>query len=191
VPDTALYIADLVVGFSLPLVVHLRHRGAGQDRIVRQLFWLGVAIGLTWEVPIFLSAILAASPVVVFLHPPPLHPLWFMVSHSFWDGGLFLAGVLILRAAFGAAALQRFRWAELGVFVLWGQASELLVEITSVSGGLWAYVGTCSWNPALFEWRGHPITLLPQLIWLAAPVAYYLLAVRLVGRSARPARSPG
>ena len=93
----------------------------------------------------------------------------------------------ILRASFGASALQRFRWAELGVFALWGQASELLVEITSVTGGLWAYVGTHPWNPVLFQWRGHPITLLPQLIWLAAPVAYYLLAVRLVRRSARPA----
>jgi hypothetical protein len=186
VPSAVLYVADLMVGFSLPLVVHLRQRGAGQARIVRRLFWLGVAIGLAWEVPIFLSAILAASPVVVFLESPPLHPLWFMLSHSFWDGGLFLAGVLLLRAAFGATALQRFRWAELGVFVLWGQASELLVEITSVTGGLWAYVGTHPWNPVLFEWRGHPITLLPQLIWLAAPVVYYPLAVLLV----RPRPSP-
>ena len=37
---------------------------------------------------------------------------------------------------------------------------------------------------------GHSITLLPQLIWLVAPVVYYLLVLRLApGTSVAPSTS--
>jgi hypothetical protein len=76
--------------------------------------------------------------------------------------------------------LERFRWQELTLLVIWGQASELAVEIVSVLNEGWVYSGARAWNPVLFEVAGHPITILPQLIWLAAPVAYYLCALRVV-----------
>jgi hypothetical protein len=187
----AYFIADLIVGFGLPVFIHLRYRGSeDEDRTVRRLFWLGVLIGLIWEVPIFLSAVFASHPVIVFLNEPPLHPLVFMVSHTLWDGGIFLFGVLLLKLMFGGGYGRQFRTSELLVFLSWGQISALAVETSSVSAGGWAFVIPYRWNVILFELRGHPITILPQLIWFAAPVVYYLIAVRLTSARQKTPEAP-
>jgi hypothetical protein len=150
---------------------------------VIQLFWLGVVIGLTWEVPLFLSMIFASDPIVGFIREPPLHPIVFMFAHAFWDGGLFLLGLAFIRALCADPVLARFRWPEIAVFILWGQVSALAVEVSSVLNQAWVYHGAHPWNPVLFQVAGHPITLVPQLIWLAAPVAYYLGALRITRRA--------
>jgi hypothetical protein len=171
---------DLLVGFGLPIVLHWRHRSTAEDAAILRLFWLGVAVGFSWEIPIFFSAIFAAEPVVGFLREPPLHPSVFMVAHAFWDGGLFLAGLAFVKALCAQPALEAFRWQELGVLLVWGQVSELCVELVSVFNQAWVYNDALAWNPVLFRVAGEPITLVPQLIWLAAPVVYYGLALRVV-----------
>lgn len=171
------------MGFSLPAYVHLRHRSGPEAATVIRLFWLGVVIGLAWEAPLFVSAIFAENPVVGFLREPPVHPVVFMVAHAFWDGGLFLLGLALVGAGCARPVLVRFRWAELAVLVVWGQASALAVEVVSVLNRGWFYHAGHAWNPVLFHVEGHPITLLPQLIWLAAPVVYYLSALRLTQRA--------
>jgi hypothetical protein len=177
--ETQFYTLDLLVGFALPVFIHLQNRNRPDGSVVIRLFWLGVAIGLTWEIPIFLSAIFATNPIVGFLREPPLHPAVFMVAHSFWDGGLFLAGLALVRALCAHPVLVAFRWQELGVLILWGQLSALAVEIVSVINRGWVYSGLHSWNPVLFQVADHPITVIPQLIWLGAPVVYYLGALGL------------
>jgi hypothetical protein len=171
------------VGFSLPVYIHLRHRSGPEATTVVRLFWLGVAVGLAWEVPLFVSAISEGSPVVGFLREPPFHPLVFMVAHALWDGGLFLLGLALAGAVCARPVLAQFRWAELAVLVAWGQASALAVEVVSVLNRGWYYLPDHAWNPVLFRLDGHPITLLPQLIWLAAPVVYYAAALRLTRRA--------
>jgi len=177
--ETHFFTIDLLVGFSLPAYLHLRNRSRSDAGRIIQLFWLGVAIGLTWEIPIFLSAIFATDPIVGFLREPPLHPIVFMVAHAFWDGGLFLLGLTLVQALCARPVLAGFRWPEIAVLILWGQVSELAVEVISVLNQGWFYHGGHAWNPVLFHVAGHPITLVPQLIWLAAPVVYYLSALRL------------
>jgi hypothetical protein len=181
--ETHFFALDLLVGFSLPAYVHLGNRSRSDAGLIIRLFWLGVAIGLTWEIPIFLSATFSNDPIVGFLREPPLHPLIFMVAHAFWDGGLFLLGLTLVRALCAHPVLASFRWPEIAVLVLWGQASALAVEVVSVLNRGWFYHGGHAWNPVLFHVGGHPITLLPQLIWLAAPVLYYLSALRLRRRA--------
>jgi hypothetical protein len=186
------YTLDLVVGFALPAFVHLTNRSRPDGSAVIRLFWLGVAIGLVWEVPIFLSAIFATDPIVGFLREPPLHPFIFMAAHAFWDGGLFLAGVALVQALCAHPVLVAFRWRELGVLIVWGQLSELMVEVVSVLNQGWVYSGEHAWNPVLFSVAGHPITSIPQIIWLVAPVVYYFCVLRLaehapvVGSGAEP-----
>ena len=179
------------MGFSLPVYIHLGHRSRPDRAVVIRLFWLGVGIGLTWEVPIFVSALVATDPIVGFLREPPLHPILFLVAHCFWDGGLFLAGLALVGALCAKPALRGFRWQELAVLVLWGQASELAVEVASVLNQGWVYSGAHAWNPVLFHAAGQPITLIPQLIWLAAPIAYYPCALRIIrqARDQLPARN--
>lgn len=177
--ETYFWWIDLAIAAGVTAFVVLGCRSTPRLRFVRRLFWLGVAIGLTWEVPIFLSAIFAQAPVITFIREPPVHPWVLVVAHSLWDGGLFLAGVALIRVVLRGPLLRSFRWGELGVLLLWGQASELAVEIGGFTSDAWVYAGDKAWNPALFHVAGHPVTLVPQLIWLAAPVIYYLLALRL------------
>lgn len=177
------YIIDLLVGFSLPVYIHVSNRSRPDSAAIIRLFWLGVAIGLVWEIPIFLSAVLATNPIIGFLSEPPLHPLIFMIAHALWDGGIFLAGIALVQALCARPVLTSFRWQELAVLILWGQFSALAVEVVSVLNEGWVYSDAHDWNPVLFHVAGHPITTVPQLIWLAAPVAYYLCILSLVRRA--------
>ena len=189
--ETHFFAIDLIVGFSLPAYLHLRHRSRPDAAMIIRLFWLGVAIGLAWEVPLFLSAISATNPIVGFLREPPLHPAVFMIAHAFWDGGLFLVGLALVRALCAHPVLASFRWPELAVFTAWGQASALAVEVVSVLNRGWFYPAGHAWNPLLFQVDGHPITALPQLIWLAAPMVYYVFALRLIRRADSISDAPG
>ena len=56
--------------------------------------------------------------------------------------------------------------------------SELIVELISTTSSGWEYNVYC-WNPLLFVFNGHNITLMPQLIWLAATVVYYYIIIKL------------
>ncbi len=191
---TALYFGDLAVGFGLPICVHVAARGRPWGGRPVELFWLGVVVGLTWEVPLFLSAAYGSTPVLELLGAAPAHELVFLVSHALWDGGLFLAGVWLVQIVAGRAsgagsiwqsALRELRWRDFAVLVLYGQASELLVEVIGIAGGMWSYVLPHPANVGFAELLGHPLTLLPQGIWLVAPMVYYVAAVGLARRRER------
>ncbi len=177
--QAAFWWLDLAIAAGVTLWVVVWCRGSARGRWIAKLFWLGVAIGTTWEVPLFLSNTFARDPVLVMLTPPPIHPLGLIVAHSLWDGGLFLGGVALVGLTCPRPILTRFSWRELGVLLLWGQTSELAVEFGGITGNAWSYAGGLPFNPTLFEVAGHPITLMPQLIWFAAPIAFYLAALRL------------
>ncbi len=83
-----------------------------------------------------------------------------------------------MRALCAPPVLAGFRWRELAILVVWGQLSALAVEVGSVLNQGWVYSGGYAWNPVLFHVDGHPITVVPQIIWLAAPVVYYLCALK-------------
>lgn len=173
------FITDFVVAVAMVAVPFALYRLGRIGRFEWSLFWLGFALGLTWEIP--MQALNAAGPewaVHGYVRPAPF-PNWSIaIMHSFWDGGLFLIGVGIVRLLQGPDYFRRFSWAELAVLIVWGQASELWVELTSTFGEAWYYL-VRPWNPGLFKFNGQDITLLPQLIWLAAPVVFYLVALRM------------
>jgi len=176
---TCFWWLDLAIALGVTAFAVLCRGARPWGPFVHRLFWLGVLVGLTWEVPIFLSAVFADRPVITLLSQPPIPPLGLIVAHSLWDGGLFLAGVALVWAACPRPVLAAFRWRELGVLLLWGQLSEFAVEIGGVTNDAWTYAGDIPWNPVLFHVAGHPITLMPQLIWFAAPIVYYLIALRV------------
>ncbi len=63
------------------------------------LFWIGVGIGICWELPMSIANELGICcgyffpPATFNTHTPiqgPLVALIIAITHSFWDGGLFL-----------------------------------------------------------------------------------------------------
>jgi hypothetical protein len=101
-----------------------------------------------------------------------------MVSHSLWDGLLFVIGMWLVYGICPKPVFQQFRWSELAVLLIWGQISELLVELSSTLNDGWVFIEYW-WNPVLFQFNEHNITWLMQAIWAAASIGYYLLVVRL------------
>ncbi len=178
--QSSYYALDLLIGYAAPLVVFGLYRAGRVDRFVWRLFWVGCALGLTWEVPMFvLSGEDMGVPLLVWIRPLPAHYVIFMVSHTLWDGGLFLVGVWLVRRLCRAPSFEAFRWQELGVLLVWGQVSELMVELSSTLNDGWVFITEYGYNPTLLQFNGHPITLMPQLVWLAAPVVFYLIALRM------------
>jgi hypothetical protein len=177
------YLLDLLVGFGSPLLVYALYRSGKVERLIWRLFWAGAAIGLTWEIPIFvLSAETTEWATIEWVQPLPLHYSVFLLSHTLWDGALFLVGVWLAQRFCDEAWWTRFDAKALGVMLVWGQLSELLVEVSSTSNDGWAFITGYAWNPTLFERNGHAITLFPQLVWLAAPMLYYAVLLALARR---------
>ncbi|NOY90146.1 MAG: hypothetical protein GXP55_02975 [Deltaproteobacteria bacterium] len=168
------YSLDLLVGFGCPFVIYALYRAGKLEKLIWSLFWAGAAIGLIWEIPIFvLSAETSEWATIHWVRPLPLHYSIFLVSHTLWDGALFLVGVWLAQRFCDESWWTRFSGRALIIMLVWGQLSELLVEISSTSNDGWAFVRDHAWNPTLFECNHQPITLFPQLVWLAAPVLYY------------------
>ena len=174
------YWIDLAIGFSAPAAVLFLYALKKIERYTVALFWIGAVLGLTWEVPIFLLSVpRAAHPVITYIQPQPVHYLFFLVAHTLWDGGLFLVGVWLVKKLCRPPHFARFRLCELGILLVYGQVSELIVELTSITNRGWAYVAGYWYNPVLFPVGGYRITLLPQLIWLASPVVFYFAALAM------------
>ncbi len=173
----AYYWLDLLVGFGFPALLFVFYRLGKAGRRDWRLFCVGAAIGLTWEAPIFALSALSQTPIVHWARPFPMHWTIFMISHTLWDGAIFVAGVWLAALFCKKPILERFRWRELLVMIAWGQVSAFLVEFSSVTNDAWVYVEGYWWNPVLFRVGEHPITLMMQPIWLAAPILFYIIAL--------------
>ena len=173
------YWIDFTIGGLTPILVYFLYKTGRIDKFIWILFWVGCAIGLTWEVPIFtLNEFSETNAVTRYITPLPVNFMVIMISHTLWDGGLFLLGVWLCHLICGPPLFARFRLKEFLVLIVWGQVSELWVELTATVGEAWAFIPR-PWNPSLFKFNGHDITLMIQLVWLAAPILFYFIAMRL------------
>ena len=157
------------------VVSHLR---STITRTTWRQYWAGFLLGMTWELTFYLvGPQFSADPPYHLAVPFPLHPAAQPILHSFWDAALFVIGAALVRALCRAPHFLRLRLSELFVLLLWGQLQELCVELLASGTGTWTFVPR-PWNPALFAWGAGHVTLVPQLIWLVAPVVFYFVARR-------------
>ena len=178
-PAEYFYWVDLAIALCIPVLFVFLYRTRRISRFSWLLFWTGCAVGALWEIPFyFIGPYFSSDPLYVLKTPTP-YPLFLLhFVHCFWDGGLFMVGVWLVKSVCRAPHFERFRFQELGVLLVWGQLQELAVELISTGSSGWAYVPQW-WNPSMFQFRGSDITLLPQLIWVAAPIVFYVLAMLL------------
>jgi len=171
------YVVDFLIAAAILGIVIFLYFSGRIDRFHWVLFWLGCALGLTWELGCNINMLVSEYyPVARFITPPPYHFMLAVIAHSIWDGGLFLIGALLVRKVCSPPWFERFRMRELLVLLIWGQAQALVVELASAFSSAWEWIPYW-WNPLLFIFNDHYITALPQLIWLAAMLAFYPLAI--------------
>ncbi len=173
------YILDIIIAIALPLFIIF---GYLKDRVpftIWKLYWIGCLIGSTWEFALYFNKG-AANPVLHMLTPFPGGDLMHSVLHTFWDGGLFVAGYLLIIWFSRTPKLKSFSWSELGIMIVWGQVQELFVETSGTLMGAWTYSGNISWNPVLFYLGEGQITLIPQVVWFFASIGFYFICRKLV-----------
>ncbi len=177
------YWIDFSIGTAIPLVVFALYRTGRIGRFIWYLFWVGAAVGLTWELPMsLLNEYSTTNPMVTFITPLPTHFSVIIITHSFWDGGLFLGGVWMVYKFCPEPRFDKFNIKELIVLLAWGQVSELAVELSSTYAGGWEFISYW-WNPTLFMFNDKNITLFPQLIWFVAPIVFYPIALKLKSKT--------
>jgi hypothetical protein len=175
-----------IVGILIFIAVYYLYKSKRIAKYSWLLFWVGFILGLLWEVPLIIANEISPFPPARYIIPTPLpspySSIVIIITHSLWDGGLFLLGVWFIQLICKKPILEKFKVSELLVLIIYGQISTLIVELLSTSSNGWEY-NVYLWNPLLFIFNGHNITLLPQLIWLAAPIVFYFIALKLKSTS--------
>lgn len=170
------------MGVVISLIVYISYRTEYLDKFYWYLFWVGFFLGLCWELPLSLANEIEIYPPARFMTPVPLSAPFSIfviaITHSLWDGGLFLLGAWFINLICKKPYFDKFKWSELSILIVFGQVSELIVELVSSLNRGWEYI-VYWWNPRLFVFNNHDITLLPQLIWLVAPIVFYFFALKL------------
>jgi len=175
------------LGILILIVIYYLYKIHKINRYYWVLFWLGFILGLIWEIPLIIANEISPFPPASYIIPTPLPSPYLsiiiIITHSLWDGGLFLLGVWFVQLICKKPIFEKFKISELMVLLIYGQISTLIIELLSTSSGGWEYF-VYLWNPLLFSFLGHNITLLPQLIWVLAPIAFYVIAIKLKQRVA-------
>lgn len=108
----------------------------------------------------------------------PLPDITRTIAHCFWDSMLFIIGYWLAKFLMkNNPCCSEFDWRELTIMVLWGSIQEFVVELSS-NGVMWEYIEQ-PWNPVWLTINGQGYTLLPQLVWLVAPVFFYLGVLKI------------
>jgi hypothetical protein len=175
----AFYIIDIIISLTILGFFSYMHYRKRFNKAVWYMFWAGVFIGATWEIGFyFVGPEFSSAPAYVFHTEFPLPSIILHILHCFWDGALFMVGVGLIHIILKPPHMTNFRLVELGIMVIWGMIQETAVEFISLGGGMWEYVGRW-YNPSLFKVGDSDFTLLPLLIWVVAPVVFYLIALKI------------
>ena len=170
------------IGILICLIVIILYKIHKIDKNIWYLFWIGFLLGLCWELPLSIANVISSFPPARFITPVPLtvpfSTIIIIITHSLWDGGLFLLGVGFVYLICKKPYFEKFKLSEIIIFIIYGQVSELIVELSSTFSNAWEY-NVYWWNPRLFIFNGHNITLLAQLIWLVAPIIFYFFVLRI------------
>jgi len=103
------------------------------------------------------------------------------ILHSIGDGVLFVIGVQLCRDLLPRTHFEQFAWSELAVMMVWGNLQELAVDLTG-QGWIWDYNADHWANTVMFNYNGVPYTLAPQLVWVFAPLFFYLSTIYFAAR---------
>ena len=170
--------AAFIVGNSAPLLFILLNRAKKISNEFFNLYFLGVLVGLTWEIPFALAG---KSFHLILIDWPIDLPLARNITYSFIDGLIFIVGVLLAKFFLKSDDfLHRFNSTALLIMILWGSFSEFLVDLNG-NGKLWLFLENW-YNPVFITINDNGLTVIPQLIWFIAPIVYYLTVLKCLSK---------
>ena len=160
---------DIVISLAIPVTTAFLYLFRIIQRKHIYLMLWGFVVGSTWEFSFYFLG--ETLHVIKVNWPMPIITLH--IFHTFWDAGLFIIGywlcLLILKTS---DCCTHFRFAELLIMWLWGTIQAFVVELLG-NGVIWEYK-VQSWNPIWITIDEQSYTLLIQMIWMIAPIVYYI-----------------
>lgn len=168
-----------IVGSSSPIIFFLLYKLGYVSKKIITLFIIGICVGLTWEIPFALAG---DSFHLILVDWPIDFPLVRNINYAFLDSLIFLIGIFLCNKILKSDSyLYTFNSNALLIMIIWGSISEFLVDL-NCSGKLWIFLENW-YNPVFISISGKDMTLIPQLIWLIAPIVYYLSILRFLNNS--------
>ena len=169
----------LIVGSSSPIIFFLLYQLGYVSKKIITLFIIGICVGLTWEIPF---AFAGDSFHLILVDWPIDLPLVRNINYAFLDSLIFLIGIFLCNTILKSDSyLYTFNSNALLIMIIWGSISEFLVDL-NCSGKLWVFLENW-YNPVFITINGNNLTILPQLIWLVAPIVYYFAVLRIFKKS--------
>ena len=169
--------AAFIIGNSAPLLFIILLKTEKISREFFNLYFLGVLVGLTWEIPFALAG---KSFHLILIDWPIDLPLVRNITYSFIDGLIFIVGILLAKVFLkNKNFLYEFDAKALSIMIIWGSVSEFLVDLNG-NGKLWLFIDNW-YNPVFITINGNGLTIIPQLIWFIAPIVYYLVILNYKG----------
>ena len=170
--------AAFIIGNSAPLLFIILLKTEKISTEFFNLYFLGVLVGLTWEIPFALAG---KSFHLILIDWPIDFPLVRNITYSFIDGLIFIAGVLLAKAYLkNKHFLYKFNSTALLIMIIWGSFSEFLVDLNG-NGKLWLFLENW-YNPVFITINDNGLTIIPQLIWFIAPIVYYLTVLKYLSK---------
>ena len=170
--------AAFIVGNSAPVIFFILYYYQKITAELFKLYFLGVLVGLTWEIPFALAG---KSFHLILIDWPINLPLVRNITYSFIDGLIFIVGIFLAKAFLkNKEFFYTFNSTALLIMIIWGSISEFLVDLNG-NGKLWLFIDNW-YNPVFITINGNGLTIIPQLIWFVAPIVYYFTILRCLSK---------
>ena len=119
--------AAFIIGNSAPFFFIIFYKAQKISSELFTLYFLGVLVGLTWEIPFALAG---KSFHLILIDWPIDLPLVRNITYSFIDGLIFIVGILLAKVFLkNKNFLYKFDAKALSIMIIWGSVSEFLVDL--------------------------------------------------------------
>ena len=143
--------AAFIIGNSLPFFFIIFYKAQKISSELFTLYFLGVLVGLTWEIPFALAG---KSFHLILIDWPIDLPLVRNITYSFIDGLIFIVGILLAKVFLkNKNFLYEFDAKALSIMIIWGSVSEFLVDLNG-NGKLWLFIDNW-YNPVFITINGN------------------------------------
>jgi hypothetical protein len=165
---------DIAISLAIPVTtIYLYYTHRIQKKHLGIMIW-GFIIGSTWEFSFYFMG----DSLHIMKTEWPMPIITLHVCHTFWDAGLFIVGYWLCLLFIGSPdCCTKFRWIELIIMWVWGVGQAFVVELLG-NGVIWEY-RVLAWNPEWITIGSQSYTILIMVIWMIAPIVYYLGFIRI------------